>query len=209
MTTSLTIAHVTIQQDENGRYSLNDLYKAAGGANRQRPSLWMANKQTKELIDELISEQEFLLRKKPSGREFPPDPVTVESTGNPATFVVKELVYAYAMWVSPAFHLKVIRAYDALVRGDLAAVNLTVHRMEKAYFEKYTNDSVIRRMAYKGEPYFYIASIIRRTAQSVGRSIKRMIRHGIMDADRLRSHRMGMRSWWINRRKHLNQIPLF
>lgn len=97
---SIVVANITINRDEEGRYCLNDLHKAAGGERRHGPSLWMENQQTKDIIEELSD----------TGI-----PVSVIRGGNKqGTFVVKELVYSYAMWISAKFSLEVIRAYDSL-----------------------------------------------------------------------------------------------
>lgn len=50
---ALTIGNISIRQDSEGRYCLNDLHKASGGENKNKPSLWLNNQQTQDLIKEI------------------------------------------------------------------------------------------------------------------------------------------------------------
>ncbi|GHE22832.1 hypothetical protein GCM10017767_33530 [Halomonas urumqiensis] len=74
--------------------------------------MWASNLQTQDLIDEV----------KAQNRASEPIVSTRGGTGS-STYVVKELVYAYAMWISPKFHLKVIRAYDQLQTEGVAVAD--------------------------------------------------------------------------------------
>jgi anti-repressor protein len=85
MKTALTVCDTAIRQDAEGRYCLNDLHRAAGGEKRHQPSDWLRLDQTKELVAEV---------------DIPGNPGIWSKQGL-GTFVAKELVYAYAMWISP------------------------------------------------------------------------------------------------------------
>ena len=100
-----TVAGVAIRQDAHDRFCLNDIHKAAGNEKRHGPSYWNDAQQTQDLIAEI--EQTTGI-----------PAVSTQEGRNGGTYVCKELVYAYAMWVNPSFHLKVIRAYDELVQGN-------------------------------------------------------------------------------------------
>jgi hypothetical protein len=109
---ALTISNTPINQDTDGRYCLNDLHKAAGDNPRHQPSNFLRLDNTKALIDEVDSSSDL--------RNIKAVEIIQGKGKEQGTYVVKELVYAYAMWISPAFSLKVIRAYDALVTGQLS-----------------------------------------------------------------------------------------
>ena len=94
MNAQISVANVSVRQFDN-LYSLNDLHKASGGEARHKPSNWLQNKQTADLIAEIeIAGIPAIQKKQKLG-----------------TFVCKELVVHYGMWISPAFSLQVIRAF--------------------------------------------------------------------------------------------------
>lgn len=130
MNNPIIIDNITIKTDSEGRYCLNDLHKAAGGAKKHQPADFFKNQSTRDLVQELRRNSENL-------RSI--DPIETVMGRNGGTYVVKELVYAYAMWISPAFHLKVIRAYGRLATQGIAVHESAAEDMLKnplAYFER-------------------------------------------------------------------------
>jgi hypothetical protein len=105
------MAHLIISSKDirtlDGLYSLNDLHKAAGSDKKHAPFRFMRNAQTQELIAEIDQAPNLVLGVN-----------TVHGGANRGTYVCKELVYAYAMWISPKFNLEVIRAFDQAQHQD-------------------------------------------------------------------------------------------
>lgn len=93
----LFIDNIEIRMNERGLFSLNDLHHASGGANKHRPSEWLRNQQTKDLIAEI---------------ELAGIPAITRKT-KVGTYVCRELVVAYAAWIDAIIHLKVIRGFLA------------------------------------------------------------------------------------------------
>ena len=93
----IQISNVSIHQ-HNGLYSLNDLHRASGGEDKNAPRRWLQNQQTIDLIKQCEIDG------------FP----SILSKQRLGTFACKELICAYATWISPKFFLQVIRTFLAV-----------------------------------------------------------------------------------------------
>lgn len=102
--TNLVINSQAISQ-HNDFYSLNDLHRVSGGENRHRPTFFLQNQETQELIAELEKENTVAYHTK-QGKQG-------------GTYACRELVIRYGMWISPKFSLMVIRAFDAMNTGAI------------------------------------------------------------------------------------------
>lgn len=174
---AMTIADVKVRTDADGRYSLNDLHKAAGGFRKDEPSEWMSNKQTKELIALLETTGKTVVKKE--GR-------------NGGTFVPKQMVYAYATWISPEFHLKVLDAYDALVTGKFEDAQRIASRQAARLEAPFMTDSIKHRREVQGKSvaHYHFSNefdLVNRVA--LGKSAKEFrVAHGLGADDPIRDH---------------------
>lgn len=105
----LTISNSTISM-KDGLYSLNDLHRASGSNKKHQASNFMRLEATKGLIDEIERSSDMSNGTNSIAYKV----IQGGDSQQQGTFVCRELVYSYAMWISPRFQLMVIRAFDSI-----------------------------------------------------------------------------------------------
>lgn len=116
---SLIIAGSNISVNAEGLFCINDLHKASGGALRHKPKEWLKSGSVMEMADLILK----------GGI----NPFKTEQGRYGGTYVCKEMVYSYAMWVSAEFALHVIRTFDRAASGeDLGAASERYMQLDEA-----------------------------------------------------------------------------
>ncbi|NDY89721.1 phage antirepressor N-terminal domain-containing protein [Ideonella livida] len=107
---TLILGDASVRQLD-GLFSLNDLHAAAGNLPKDRPQQFLRRQETQALIAELgaCANSRTPLR-------------TINDGQNNGTYACRELVIAYAAWISAAFHLKVLRVFLASTEDGPAKV---------------------------------------------------------------------------------------
>ena len=108
---NLAILNTSIRSYEN-LFSLNDLHQASGNLTKHKPAFFLRIDMTKDLIAEIEKET--------------PNALKVIRGAQGGTYACEELMLAYAMWISPKFHLVVLRAFLNLHKNSTALLPNTI-----------------------------------------------------------------------------------
>lgn len=111
----LHIGGVDIAQDDHGRYSLNDLHRAAGGEKRHQPSDFLRSESVRAFIAELDQTP-----------EIPGVSAVAAGTGRSGgTYGTRLVVLRYAAWIAPAFEVQVYRCFDEVTQDRAGAYRVS------------------------------------------------------------------------------------
>lgn len=113
---NLAILNTSIRSYEN-LFSLNDLHQASGNLTKHKPAFFLRIDMTKDLIAEIEKET--------------PNALKVIRGAQGGTYACEELMLAYAMWISPKFHLVVLRAFLNLHKNSTALLPNTLSQEQQ------------------------------------------------------------------------------
>lgn len=123
----LVISSHEIRNDEEGRYSLKDLFDASGSNKKNQPSNFIRHQSFKDVLEILITQKRGI---KPMIRK--------PGKYGGGTWLCRELVIKYAMWISAEFEVEVIQAFmveQGIGNKDALEIN---RRMKNEQLRKMT-----------------------------------------------------------------------
>ena len=154
----LSVVGVDIAQDDHGRYSLNDLHRAAGGEKRHQPSDVLRSESVRAFIAELDQTP-----------EIPGVSAVAAGTGRSGgTYGARLVVLRYAAWIAPAFEVQVSGALlpavpassaDQPSHADTGTPRPTRRASSSAPMLFNFDGLPVRSLRIKGEPWFVAADL--------------------------------------------------
>lgn len=111
----ITVFGKNIRKDEEGRFSLNDLHKAAmatgHATNSHKPSEFLSNKGVQDFISKIDSRTE-------SKAGIPASVKSVKGGKNPGTYATELVALRYAGWISSSVEVEVYKTFQQVVHAD-------------------------------------------------------------------------------------------
>lgn len=98
---TITLFDTSIRQDAQGRFCLNDLHRASGESKKHQPANFLRLDTTVALVAEIDNSSDL--------RSYP---TAQREARNGDTYVCRELVCAYAMWIDPKLFLSALRLVE-------------------------------------------------------------------------------------------------
>lgn len=138
---TITLFNKTIRQDENGRYCLNDLHKAAmanGYATKNhRPTEFLRSEPVKAFLAELekVGESHIKTTKGRSG----------------GTYTTELVALRYAGWISPKVEVEVYKTFQKVANADEGLTHDLIERQQDPEAQKRLAaraQSKVSRLAY-------------------------------------------------------------
>lgn len=147
LTAKIIIGKSPVSTNADGLISLTDLWKAAGGANRNHPTKWLSNDGTKEFLNHLgaklrVQDSELIQIIRGRGK-------------TQGTYAHWQVALAFAKYLSPELHMAVNEVFMRYKAGDPTLAEEVIEKVEDpAALER------IERRARAKKQYKQLASVV-------------------------------------------------